>query len=181
MIMALATGRTLLLLLIATGLSAATPTEYEVKAAFIYNFTKYVQWPPPGSNADEPFVIGVLGKDPFGLALDEVMGGQSVQRRVIVVRRFSRIEDAAKSHVLFVCASERPHLRRIFEALRNAPVLTVGDMGRFAELGGMINLTTEENRVRFEMNPNAIQRAGLKAGSPLFRLGRIVKESPMDK
>lgn len=160
-----------------THLSATTPTEYEVKAAFIYNFAKYVQWPSSGSDAKAPFVIAVIGKDPFGAMLDDVMHGQSVQRRAIVVRRLARIEDVASCDILFVCASERRNLQKIFEALRHTPVLTIADMDQFAELGGMINLIIEENRVRFEMNPAAIQRAGLKPGSPLFRLGRIVTES----
>lgn len=159
-------------------LAAAPPSEYEVKAAFLYNFAKYVQWPP---SQRQLFVIGVLGKDPFGRQLDEALSGQSVQKKSIVIRRFARVEEVAGTDILFVCASERRDLPAIFEALHRAPVLTVADMDRFAELGGMINLFTEENRVRFEMNPDAIRRAGLKAGSQLYRLARIVKESPAGK
>lgn len=179
--MARATKRRLLAIVISVSLcapvrlAAATPTEYEVKAAFLYNFAKYVQWPP---SPRQMFVIGVLGKDPFGPVLDEVMSGQSVQRRAIAVRRFERIEDVSGSDILFVSSSERRNLRAILAAMQRAPVLTVADMDQFAELGGMINLTTEENHVRFEMNPDAFRRAGLKAGSQLYRLARIVKESP---
>lgn len=159
-------------------LAAAAPAEYEVKAAFLYNFAKYVQWPPSGR---QTFVIGVLGKDPFGPLLDEAMNGQIVQRRPIGVRRFARIEDVSGTDILFVSSSERHNLSSIFAALHRAPVLTIADMDRFAELGGMINLTTEENHVRFEMNPDAIRRAGLKAGSQLYRLARIVRETPAGK
>ena len=178
------TRRRLLLPLLAAGLWAAgrleaapPPTEYEVKAAFIYNFAKYVQWPPsPRSDSNVPFVIGVFGRDPFGGTLDAAMNGQSVQGRLIVIRRFVRIEEI-DCDLLFVGASEQRNLRKIFEALRGKPVLTVGDTNQFAELGGMISLTTDENRIRFEMNPKAIDRAGLKAGSQLFRFARIAKES----
>lgn len=179
--MARATKRRLLALIISGSLcgqarlAAATPTEYEVKAAFLYNFAKYVQWPP---SPRPTLVIGVLGKDPFGPHLDEVMNGQSVQGKTIVIRRFARIEDVSGSDILFVCASERRNLKAVFTALQRLPVLTVADMDQFAELGGMINLTNEENHVRFEMNPDAIQGAGLKAGSQLYRLARIVKENP---
>jgi len=178
------TKRCLLFLLVAASLCARSsldaappPTEYEVKAAFIYNFAKYVQWPPPPhSDSNAPFVIGLLGKDPFGAILDEAMNGQSVQGRLIVVRRFARIEEI-DCDILFVCPSERRNLPKIFGALRRRPVLTIGDMDQFAELGGMINLTTEEKRIRFDMNPEAMHRAGLKAGSQLFRFARIVSES----
>ena len=178
------TKRRLLLLLLTATLcarghleAAAPPTEYEVKAAFLYNFAKYVQWPSSArSDTNGPFVIGVLGKDPFGPILDRAMNGQSVQGRVIVVRRFVRIEEI-ECDLLFVSSSENRNLQKIFDALHRRAVLTVGDSHQFAELGGMFNLTTEENRIHFDMNPEAIQRAGLKAGSQLFRFARIVRHS----
>jgi len=178
------TRRLLLLLLAAACLcapgrldAAMPPSEYEVKAAFLYNFAKYVQWPPSArSDSNGPFVIGVLGKDPFGPILDRAMNGQSVQGRAIVVRRFVRIEEI-ECDLLFVSSSEHQNLQKIFDALHRRAVLTVGDSHQFAELGGMFNLTTEESRIHFEMNPEAIQRAGLKAGSQLFRFARIVRES----
>jgi hypothetical protein len=178
------TRRRLLVLLVAAGLhapphlSAAGPTEYEVKAAFIYNFAKYVQWPSSAADSTGPVVIAVIGKDPFGSILDDVMSGQTVGRRTIVIRRFQRIDDVAACNILFISSSERPNVQRIFDVLRHAPVLTIGDMDRFAEQGGMINLFAENNRIRFEMNLDAMQRVGLKAGSQLYRLARIVNESP---
>jgi hypothetical protein len=154
------------------------PSEYQVKAAFIYNFTKYIQWPKPSASAtSRPFVIGVIGKDPFGPVLDDVMSGQNVQQRAVVVKRFRRVDDVVNCDVLFVGSSERNNLQRIFDVLRRTPVLTISDMDQFAEQGGMINLTTEDKRIRFEMNVQAIDRAGLKAGSQLYRLARIVYES----
>jgi hypothetical protein len=157
-----------------------SPTEYEVKAAFIYNFARYIQWPKESDN-NKPFVIAVLGKDPFGAALDDAVRGQKVQGRPVVIKRFTKIDDVSDCDILFVCASESGHLQQIFAALHHAPVLTIGDVDRFAELGGMINLTTEESRIRFEMNVQAIERAGLKAGSQLLRLARIVTETRSDQ
>ena len=157
---------------------SATQAEYEVKAAFIYNFAKYIKWPKTSTaEATKPFVIGIIGKDPFGPVLDDIMRGKSVQSRAVVVKRFGRVEDVADCDILFISSSEKNNLQRIFEVLRKVPVLTVGDMDQFAERGGMINLTTEENRVRFEINIEAAERAGLKPGSQLLRLARIVTES----
>jgi hypothetical protein len=157
---------------------ASTATEYAVKAAFLYNFAKYIQWPRTSAALpNRPFTIGVIGKDPFGPPLDDAMRGQSVQRRAIVVRRFTRIEEVANCDVLFVSSSESGSLPRILQALGNAPVLTVGDMDQFAAHGGMINLVIEETRVVFEINVEAVKRAGLKPGSQLLRLARIVKQS----
>jgi hypothetical protein len=157
---------------------SATPTEYEVKAAFIYNLAKYIHWPEASTPAiKKPFVIGVIGKDPFGQALDNAMRGQSLQSRAVFVRRFSKVEDLADCDVLFISSSEKNNLERIVEGLRKAPVLTISDMDQFAERGGMINLTTEEKRVRFEINVEAAERAGLKPSSHLLRLARIVGDS----
>jgi hypothetical protein len=153
---------------------AATP-EYQVKAAFIYKFATYIRWPATTGAATTPFVIGIIGKDPFGAALGDVVLGERVQGRVIEIRRLGRFDEALRCDVLFVSSSERGNLQQIFATLHDAPVLTVADMDQFAELGGMINLiTTEDHQIRFDMNKGAIDRAGLKAPSQLLRLARIV-------
>ena len=157
---------------------STTPTEYEVKAAFIFNLAKYIHWPEAStSETTKPFVIGVIGKNPFGKALDDALRGQRLQGREVVVRRINKPADAADCDILFIGSSEKNNLPRILEVLHKAPVLTVGDMDQFAERGGMINLTTEEKRVRFEINVEAAERAGLKLGSQLLRLATIVAES----
>jgi hypothetical protein len=157
---------------------AAVP-EYQVKAAFIYKFATYIRWPSiTGLDATAPFVIGIIGKDPFGPALSDVVRGEKVQGRVILITRLGRPEEALRCDVLFVSSSERGNLRQIFATLRGAPVLTVGDMDQFAELGGMINLiTTEDHQIRFDINKDALDHAGLKASSQLLHLARIVEES----
>ena len=155
------------------------PTDYEVKAAFIYNFARYIQWPKE-SDTNKPFVIGVIGKDPFGVVLDDSVHGQKVQGRPVAIKRFTKIDDVPDCDILFVSASESGRLQQIFTALHHAPVLTIGDVDQFAQVGGMINLTTEDKRIRFEVNVQAIERAGLKAGSQLLRLARIVTEARSD-
>ncbi len=164
----------------AQGGSAVTVPEYQIKAAFIYKFSTYIRWPEAqSSDPGTPFVIGVFGKDPFGPALAEVVKGKSVQGRAVVVRNVARLEEASSCNVLFVSSSEREHLQQIIAVLHQAPVLTVGDMDQFAELGGMINLITiEENQIRFDINKGQIDRAGLKAPAQLLRLARIVESRP---
>jgi hypothetical protein len=152
--------------------------EYQVKAAFIYKFATYIRWPAAaGTDASTPFVIGIIGKDPFGSALLEVVQGERVQGRGILIRRLGAIEEALRCDVVFVSSSERGNLRQIIASLQGAPVLTVGDMDQFAEMGGMINLvTTQDRKIRFDINRGAIDRAGLKATSQLLRLAHIVDE-----
>jgi hypothetical protein len=155
--------------------ATAAASEHQVKAAFIYNFSRFVQW--PGPETDKPFIIGVIGKDPFGPVLDEAMQGKRVNGRELVVRRFSRIEGVVNCNILFVASSEENNLERILTALHGVPVLTIGEMNQFAERGGMINLITQGNRIRFEINVEAIERGGLKVSSDLLRLAKIVTES----
>jgi len=151
-------------------------SEYQVKAAFLYKFATYVRWPARTGAEATPFVIGVIGRDPFGRDLDAVMKGQNIRGRAIVVKRVTQPEEALRCDILFIGSSERERLRALLTSLRDAPVLTVGDMDRFAELGGMINLTTtEDNHIRFDINKGAIDRAGLKVASSLLGLARIVQ------
>jgi hypothetical protein len=176
-------------LLMAAGLciarlsAAATGGEYQVKAAFIYKFATYVRWPATaGVDATAPFVIGVLGKDPFGSALSEVVRGQNIQGRVILVRSVARVEEALRCDLVFVSSSERDNLPQIVAALRGVPVLTVSDVDQFAEQGGMIGLvTTGDNHIRFNINKTAIERPGLRASSQLLHLARIVDDTQTGK
>jgi YfiR/HmsC-like len=152
--------------------NAAAPAEYEVKAAFLYNFAKYIVWPP--ATAGKPLVIGLIGKDPFGQALDDAMRGQKAQDRPVIVRRFKKLEEITNCDLLFIASSERHQLPRILSILGKSPVVTVADMDQFTENGGMINLTLQRDRVNFDVNVDAFSLAGLKAGSQLLRLARVV-------
>lgn len=151
-----------------------SPTEYQVKAAFIYNFAKFVEWPMGSSAQEATFVIGILGQDPFGGVLDEIVSEKTIRDKKITVKRFSRIEDAVSSNILFIGNSEKESMARIIKRLDSAPVLTVSDIGRFAEQGGMIELVIDQNRVRFAINVAATEQAGLKPSSQLLKLARIV-------
>lgn len=155
----------------------AVTREYEVKAAFLYNFATFIEWPKGAvPDAGDTFVIGVFGEDPFGAVLDAIAASKTVQGKRIVVRRFTAIEDYMPCHILFVARSEHKRLAEILERLAGAPVLIVGENAGFAETGGIVNLVIEDNKVRFEINQNAAQRAGLKISSKLLRLARIVED-----
>ncbi len=151
--------------------------EYQVKAAFLYNFAKFVEW-PVSAFPDEtaPFIIGVLGEDPFGKDLDQITEGKIVQGRRIIVRRFYDTSGLAVCQILFISSSERPYLKEIFKALERTNVLTVGEMDGFAQSGGGINFFLLENKIRFEINTAVTERSGLKVSSKFLNLARIVKK-----
>jgi hypothetical protein len=153
--------------------TAPVPTEYEVKAAFLYNFARFVEWPAEASRP-EPFVIAVLGRDPFGSVLDETVAGKTVGGRPIQVRRATRVDEVRDAQIVFVSASEAPNVPTILKALEKPGVLTVGDLDGFAERGGAINFTVQSRRVRFEINPGSAEQAHLKMSSQLLKLATLV-------
>jgi hypothetical protein len=155
--------------------ASPVPTEYEVKAAFLYNFARFVEWPAEARGAaDQPFVVGILGDDPFGATLDRTLLGKTLEGRPIVVRRMASLEQESHVNILFVGGSDKAELARVVRALSGTPVLTVGEMAGFAEHGGMIGFRTESQRVRFDINAEQASRAGLKISSQLLKLARIV-------
>jgi len=155
--------------------------EYEIKAAVLYNFARFTEWPATAvPDSPDVFVIGVLGTDPFGDILDEVAATRTVGDKRIVVRRFATLDEYTPCHILFVAASERARMAAVIEKLRDAPVLLVADTAGFAQAGGTVDLVVEENKVRFEVNPVAAERAGVKISSKLLRLARIVKAGKED-
>jgi hypothetical protein len=154
---------------------AASPTEYQVKAAFLYNFARFVEWPTEARHEPgAPFVIAILGRDPFGAVLDETVAGKTVAGRPIEVRRAASVDDARDAQIVFISPSERPNTGAILKALERPGVLTVGDPDGFAQRGGAINFTLQARKVRFEINPAAAEQAGLKMSSQLLKLATLV-------
>lgn len=156
--------------------------EYKIKAAFLYNFAKLTEWPTnvlAGSNA--PVVIGVLGKDPFGPFLTETVRGKNIDGRKVRIVRFEHLDDVEGCQLLFVSASESGRLQSIFSRLSDQPVLTVGDTGQFARKGGMIGLWKQADEIRFDVNLEAVERAGLKLSSKLLRLAEIVSSKEAEQ
>ena len=153
---------------------AGPSREYLVKAAFLYNFAKFTVWPAKAFAAPStPLRLCLLGKDPFQGALDS-LAGKTVRKRKLEIHRLTKTSGLGKCHLLFVSASENKRLATILKILRGMPVLAIGDMPNFAHSGGIINLKTVRNKVRFEINVNAAKRAHLKFSSKLLRLAEIV-------
>lgn len=151
--------------------------ETEVKAAFLYHFTAYIEYPPDAfSSSQAPFTIGVLGKGNILSALQQAVRGKNVKGRAIVVKQVGVGQELRECHIVFVMDAEGKNLPRILEILGDAPVLLVGESENFAAKGGMIGFFVEQNRVRFEMNIDAARRAHLTISSKLLSLARIVKE-----
>ena len=156
----------------------STSREYRIKAAFLSSFAKFVAWPESVFENDRsPIVIAVVGEDPFKSALDGLRG-KAVGRRTIEVRRVERPKDALGAHLVFIAERETERLADILQAFEAAPVLTVGEAKEFTRLGGIVRFYQERNRIRFEINPDAAERVGLKLSSQLLKLARIVRDQP---
>jgi hypothetical protein len=142
--------------------------EYQVKAAFLFNFLKFVEW--PAAAADSPWVIGVLGHDPFGDVLDQTVLGKVINGRRVEIRRYSRLNDVKDCNVLFIGRVEFEH--------SGVPVqkglLTVGETPGFLKSGGIINFYLEDKHLRFEIRATAAHSAGLQVSSQLMKLGRAL-------
>jgi hypothetical protein len=170
-------GPWLALLLIACGMGmAATPvSEYQVKAVFLFNFAQFVEWPASAfRRPDAPFVIGVLGTDPFGPDLDQAVRGESVNKHPLMVERYKSAEDIGDCQILFIPAAELAHLSEILAALKGRSVLTVTDSKDTAQRGVMIGLITKDSRIRLRIDVEATKAGNLVVSSKLLRPAEIV-------
>ena len=151
--------------------------EYQLKAAFLFNFAKLIEWPLTAfADLQSPFTIGVFGKDPFGSSLDEAFANKNIGDRPIVMQRLKDKTELRHCHVVFVSSSEAELVANIVESLQGTNVLLVGESAGFAEAGGVIEFTREDKYVRFTINPDAGGRASLKISSRLTALAKIVHE-----
>jgi hypothetical protein len=152
--------------------------EYQLKAVFLFNFAKFIDWPPTSSRSPQsPFVVCILGPDPFGQAIDGVFKGKTIADRPVAIERFKNIAQVKQCQMVFVSQSESFHLADIIQTLHGACVLLVGEADGFAEAGGTIEFALEGNHVHFLINPDAADRAGLKVSSKLLSLARVVHDS----
>ena len=152
------------------------PKEYEVKAAYLYNFGKFVEWPAAVSAAEgDSFAICVLGQDPFGPALDATISSETIGGKRVVARRISKAQEALTCRVLFVSSSEDLRLKEILATVEKAPVLTVSDIPQFSRRGGMMQFIQEGSRIRFEVNLTPAQEAGLTLSSELLKVAVAVR------
>jgi hypothetical protein len=153
------------------------PTESQVEAAYLYNFGKFVTWPATRAANSDTFQICVLGKDPFGPALDTIVSGESLGGKKIEVLRLASIQRTQSCMILFISSSEESQLPAIFIAAKTFNLLTVSNIGHFAERGGDIGLVREQDRVRFEVNRSATDEAHLQLSSELLKVAvRVIRK-----
>lgn len=156
---------------------AQKPTEYQVKATYLYNFSQFVQWPPQATAASNSFDICVLGQDPFGSTLNTILANETIAGKRVAARRISSSQDAVSCRVLFISSSESGRVKEILNALGNASVLTVSDLPQFTVHGGMLQFLLMDDRVRFEVNLAAAERAGLSLSSELLKVAIDVRRT----
>ena len=153
----------------------AAPTPSQVEAVFLFNFSQFVEWPPKVfPDAQSAMVIGVLGSDPFGSALDEVVRDEVVNGRKLTVRRFRSVEEVADCHILFIGRSEGDRVAEILARLKGRSILTVSELDGFAKQGGVIRFVLVDNKIRLHINLEAARAVGLTISSKLLRPSQIV-------
>jgi YfiR/HmsC-like len=160
-----------------------TLSEAQIKTGFLFNFTKFVEWPPEAfTDSEAPIELGVLGDNPVTELLTETAAGKTVNGRAVIVHRFKEGQDPRICQILFVSSSQENHVLQILERVKGLPILTVSETNGFAQSGGMINFFIEGNKVRLEINLSAAARARLKISSKVIAVARLVSgEAPRGK
>jgi hypothetical protein len=166
---------TLAAMLFVPRFAVAAPSEYQVKAVFLFNFARFVEWPADAfASASTPFAVCILGRDPFGKDLDDVIKGETVNGRPLVVRRLQSTADATDCHILFISQSEDRRLGEVLSSVDRRSTLTVSDLPGAAQRGVMIRLVTERGRIRLRVNVETARAADLTISSNLLRSAEIV-------
>lgn len=154
---------------------ASTAKEYKVKAAFIYNFTKFIKWPEDTFTAtDEPIVIGFINKNPFGNELEKTLGTRTMQEHPFVIRRVKDAEDAKGVHLLFVSFEDAGETIALLRTIENESILTIGETKGFAARGGIIEFVIDKDKVRFNLNVTAAKKAGLSVNARMQALAKKI-------
>lgn len=150
-------------------------SEYQVKAAYLFNFAKFIKWPASVADKTNFFAICVLGQDPFGATLDSTMADEQLDGKRMVVKRISAAQDAEDCRILFISANEESHLKEILQTVDESGVLTVSDIPSFSRRGGMIEFVLDGDRIRFEINLSSAEASRLTLSSQLLKVATAVR------
>lgn len=152
--------------------SGALP-ENKLKAVFLYNFTRFIDWPAEAFySSNAPFVIGIIGNDPFGNYIEEAVAGENISGHPIIVKRFQNVKDVA-CHILYINSNDPETTREILSTLSNRSILTVSDQKNFVKWGGMVRFFSEENKIRLQINNSAAKAAQLNISSKLLAVAQV--------
>lgn len=166
-------------LLLPLGAPVAAESEYDVKAAFLYNFMKFVDWPPSSfQDPASPVTLCIMGRDPFSSSLEEQLAKKTIKERRVVVQHVDSIQQAQSCQVLFVSSSEAARSQELLRSLHAKPVLTVGETAGFTDQGGVIELSLDHDKVRFDVNAQAADAAGLKVSAKLMSVAKSSHPEP---
>ncbi|MES2276141.1 MAG: YfiR family protein [Bacteroidota bacterium] len=150
------------------------PLEYQVKAAFLFNFTRFVHWPASSfASADAPFVIGIAGNDPFGTYLDDMVADEKVDGHRIIVRRYADGQELSGCHLLFINNNDPAKLSACLSLVVHQNVLTVGDNDNFIKAGGILRFYKDENRIKMEIRLAAAKVAQLEISAKLLQVAKV--------
>jgi hypothetical protein len=156
---------------------AQSINEYQVKAAYLYNFAKFIQWPPEAFASDQsPLSLCIVGEDPFGQPLDGIAQGKMINGHALIVRRTTSLDDLKNCQIVFIGSGDKKRLSELLRRLKGSSALAVGESRDFTGMGGSIQFYLEDDRIRFSINVDALQRAHLTASSKLLALAKIVHD-----
>ena len=164
----------LLLFLLLANLLPAQVSEYEYKAAFIERFTRFIDWPGEFNTIDT-FIIAVIGKNPFNNSLDDLFAFTKIKNKNVEIIYTNSINDVTNINLVFISGSEKKRIKEILAAIGDKPILIISDSKGFAERGVHINMYVDENKIRYEMNPETLEKSGLRVTSLLLSSAKIVK------
>ena len=152
------------------------PTEFQIKAKYLYNFTRYVNWPKVAfKDSLSPFIIGIIGEDPFGTELEKTVEGKKIKNRTFTVKRFVSVDDLEYCHILYIGIANRESQLQILRKIRRSSILTVGNRANFTQDGGIINFVEKKEKIRFEINTKIARESGLKISTKLLKMADIVE------
>ena len=153
------------------------PSEYQVKAKYLYNLARFVEWPEQSfADSNSSYIIGVLGEDPFGIDLEKTVEGKKAKGRNFIVKRFKKSEDVQFCHILFIKLADNIQLSNTIKKVNHENILTVSDTKNFAKNGGIINFITKEKKIRFQINLSAAEQSGLQISSKILRQAEIIEQ-----
>lgn len=163
----------LLLFAVESSQAQEATASYKVKAVFIYNFTQFVDWPMTSFDSpDSPFVIGILGDNPFGSYIDQTVSGEKVGTHPIIIKHYNTEREVDHCHLLYISFSSESRIKESLDAISNKNILTIGEGNNFSRLGGIIRFYTDDNKIRLQINTEAARTAQLNISSKLLSLAK---------